>query len=119
MPSFSQSSKDKLDTCHPDLIRLFNEVIKEYDCSILEGHRDMERQKQLFRDKKTKTLASKHLYEPSRATDVMAYPIRWDDIQGQHEFATKVYMIAMVLGIRVKWGGNFKTFYDSPHWELL
>ena len=79
----------------------------------------MERQEELFKTGKTKTLGSKHLYSPSRAVDVMPYPIDWDDRLGQHEFATKVYQKAIELGIKVKWGGNFKTFYDAPHWELI
>ena len=117
MPSYSQSSKDKLSTCDPELIRLFNEVIKKYDCTIIEGNRSMERQKELFREGKTKTLGSKHLESPSRAVDVMAYPINWNDTLGQHRFATHVYQIAMDLNIKIKWGGTW-SFYDAPHWQL-
>jgi len=119
MPSFSTSSETKLTSCHPDLVRLFREVIKERDCTVLEGHRSMERQKQLFRDGKSKTLASKHLTQPSIAVDVMPYPIKWEDREGQLDFATFVYMKAIELGVKVKWGGNFRNFYDSPHWELI
>lgn len=117
MPSFSQSSKDKLATCESDLQKLFNEVIKTRDCTILEGHRDMERQKELFREGKTTTLGSRHLSSPSAAVDVMPYPIDWDDRLGQHEFATFVYDTAMKLGVSVNWGGSWKTFYDAPHWQ--
>ena len=119
MPKFSTKSQERLSTCHPDLIHLFEEVIKEVDCSVLEGHRTMERQKQLFRDGKSKTLASNHLYNPSKAADVMQYPIDWEDKLEQHKFATIVYKKAIELGIKVRWGGNFKSFYDAPHWELI
>ena len=119
MPKFSKSSKDKLQTCHDDLILLFNAVIEEHDCSVLEGHRRMERQKKLFREGTTKTLASNHLSMPSKAVDVMPYPIQWDDIEGQHMFATAVFSKAMEMGIRVRWGGSFKSFYDAPHWEII
>lgn len=44
MPKFSDISLNKLATCHPDLITLFNEVIKYFDCIILEGHRGMDAQ---------------------------------------------------------------------------
>ena len=47
MPKFSQRSKDRLNTCHEDLVRLFTEVIKHYDCTILEGQRTPERQAEL------------------------------------------------------------------------
>ena len=119
MPSFSKSSQDKLDTCHPDLIRLFNEVVKRTDCSILEGHRTMERQKELFRDGKSKTLGSKHLTQPSVAVDVMPYPIKWEDTLGQHKFAVTVLQTALEMGIKVKWGGTWRSFYDSPHYQLI
>jgi len=47
------------------------------------------------------------------------YPIDWENKEKQLEFATYVYMKAIQLGIKVKWGGNFRNFYDSPHWELI
>lgn len=119
MPEFSIKSKEKLNTCNEDLKRLFNEVIKYHDCTIIEGHRTMERQKELYREGKSKTLESNHLPLPSNAVDVMPCPIKWDDLEGQHMFATYVYNKAMELGIRVRWGGNFKSFYDAPHWETI
>jgi len=119
MPSFSSSSSAKLQSCHPDLQELFYAVIEEYDCSVLEGHRSPERQQQLFDEGMTKTLNSNHLHDPSRAVDVMPYPINWDDALEHHKFATKVYQKAIQLGIKVRWGGNFKSFFDAPHWELL
>ena len=42
MPKFGSKSKQRLSTCHEDLIDLFNEVIKYFDCSVLEGHRNEE-----------------------------------------------------------------------------
>ena len=44
MPEFSQKSLNKLNQCHPDLQRLFLEVIKEHDCTIIEGYRTKEDQ---------------------------------------------------------------------------
>lgn len=119
MPKFSTKSQEKLNTCHPDLIKLFEDVIQYRDCTILEGHRTRERQEQLLIEGKTKTLKSNHLYTPSLAVDVMPYPIDWEDTEEQHKFATFVYSRAMVLGIKVRWGGNFKGFYDAPHWEII
>lgn len=119
MPSFSSKSQKKLDSCNQDLRLLFNEVIKYQDCTILEGMRSPERQRELFDSGKSKTLMSNHLTYPSNAVDVMPYPIDWEDIARQHCFATEVYNIAMRLGIKVRWGGNFKNFYDAPHWETI
>jgi peptidoglycan L-alanyl-D-glutamate endopeptidase CwlK len=50
--------------------------------------------------------------------DVVPYPVDWSDICGFYEFAGFVKGIAVPLGIKVKWGGDFKTFFDGAHWEL-
>ena len=42
MPAFSQRSKDRLATCHPDLQRVMNKVVERYDISIICGHRGEE-----------------------------------------------------------------------------
>ena len=39
MPNFSIVSKQRLNTCHQDLQKLFNEVIKHYDCAVIQGAR--------------------------------------------------------------------------------
>lgn len=119
MASFGQTSNDRLDTVHEDLQRLFREVVKHYDCTVLEGMRTLERQRELYEadPPRTHTMASKHL--SGDAVDITPYPVDWTDKCRQMEFATVVYDIAMKMGIRVRWGGRFRGFYDSPHWELL
>ena len=42
MPSFSTRSKSNLDQAQTDLQRLFNAVIKHYDCTVICGHRSQE-----------------------------------------------------------------------------
>ena len=79
MASFGDTSKGRLSTVHPKLQTLFNEVVKEFDCTILEGRRTMERQQELFDAKKTQTLNSKHL--SGNAVDVTPYPVDWEDRQ--------------------------------------
>ena len=44
MPKFGSKSRERLATCDERLQKVFNEVIKHVDCSILEGHRIAERQ---------------------------------------------------------------------------
>ncbi len=121
MPSFSDRSKNNLNSCHPDLIELFLEVVKVYDCSVLVGHRNEVDQGIAFMagNSKVDWPNSKHNTHPSLAVDIMPYPIDWEDLEGQHRFATTVYDIAMKNNIRVRWGGMFKNFYDSPHWQLI
>jgi len=39
MPKYSKQSAGRLSTCDPRLQDVFNEVIKHFDCSVLQGHR--------------------------------------------------------------------------------
>lgn len=126
MPKFSKASAAKLATCHPELQRLFNEVIKTHDCTIICGARTLEEQQKAFIggfskidgiNKKSKHQISKE--QPlSLAVDTLPYPIKWNDTAGHDKFARAVKAIAEQLKIKVKWGGDFKDFLDKPHWEL-
>jgi len=128
MYKFSRKSKAKLETCHPDLQRLFNEVIKHVDCTILEGVRTLEKQKEYVRKGVSKTLKSKHLEQDdgySYAVDCMKYPIDWNDNARNYMFAGYVKGVANSLGIDIRigadWNGNFtakdQSFHDLPHFE--
>lgn len=127
MPKFSQQSLSKLSSCHPDLQRLFNEVINHFDCTIIEGYRSEQDQFKAFKDGKSKiSSGGKHNSLPSLAVDVAPFPIDWQDKERFYYFAGFVNATAKALGINIRWGGdwngdnNFKnqTFFDLPHFEL-
>jgi len=128
MPSFSGRSKAKLDTCHPDLQKVLNEVVKHFDCSILEGYRNQERQDFLFENGQSKLRypQGKHNSEPSLAVDVVPYPIDWEDRERFVLFAGYVLGTASALGISLRWGGDWDgdwnstetSFFDAPHFEM-
>ena len=128
MPKFGKSSKKKLETCDDRLQKVFNEVIKHVDCSVLEGHRGEERQSQLFVSGNTKVKFpnGRHNAIPSRACDVVPYPIDWNDRERFHLFAGFVLGIAKSMEINLRWGGdwnqNFEVddnqFDDFPHFEI-
>ena len=128
MPKFGRKSKQCISTCDERLQKVFNEVIKYVDCSILEGHRDERRQNKLYEEKKTKVRypMGRHNSKPSRAVDVAPYPIDWDDRERFHLFSGFVLGLARGMGITLRWGGdwnmNFEVddnkFDDFPHFEL-
>ena len=128
MPKFGSKSKERLLTCDIKLQKIFNEVIKHIDCSVLEGHRSAERQDRLFEDGKTKVKypLGRHNSKPSRAVDVVPYPVDWNDRERQTLFAGFVLGIAMSMGIKLRWGGDWNMdfhvmdnrFDDFPHFEL-
>jgi len=129
MPHFGKRSKERLSTCDKDLQKVFNEVIKYVDCSVLEGHRSEERQEKLFKEGKTKVHYPKgrHNSKPSRAVDVTPYPVDWADRERQTLFAGFVLGLARGMGINLRWGGdwnmNFEVkdnrFDDFPHFEII
>lgn len=121
MPAFSQKSKDKLATCHADLQRLMNEVIKETDITILEGHRNQSDQEADFAKGTTELHYphGRHNAIPSLAVDIAPYPIDFNNIQRFKDLSVTVRRIAQELGISILWGGDaWKTLKDFPHYEL-
>ena len=70
MPKFSKKSKENLSGVDPVLKMLFTEVVKHFDCSVTEGLRSLERQKELVKKGASKTLKSKHI--DGMAVDVVA-----------------------------------------------
>lgn len=129
MPTLGTASRARLDTCHIDLIQVCELVIPNYDFAVLEGFRSNARQDELFRQGKSKLQAgeSKHNSDPSRAVDLAAYPIDWDDISRFYLLAGFMFQAATSLGITLRWGGDWdrdwihkdQTFFDLPHFELV
>ena len=120
MPHFSKKSKKRLSTCRQELQDIFNEVIKFYDCSILEGHRGQEAQDKYFNEGKSqiKWPHGKHNKIPSLAIDAVPYPIDWTNIKEFCYLAGLVEGIASQMGYKIRWGGRWKSLRDYPHYEL-
>ena len=129
MPKFGSKSKERLATCDEKLQKVFNEVIKYVDCSILEGHRDERAQDKYYKEGKTKVRypMGRHNSKPSRAVVVVPYPVDWEDRERFHLFSGFVLGLASGMGITLRWGGdwnrNFEVddnkFDDFPHFELV
>ena len=128
MPNFGRTSRKRLKTCDEDLIFLFEEVVKYFDCSVLEGHRGKKLQNKYFKENKSKLRFpdGNHNKKPSTAIDVVPYPIDWEDRERMTYFAGFVKGVAMMLGIPIRWGGDWNSnndlkdnnFDDLPHFEL-
>lgn len=128
MPRFGQISKTRLESCHPDLQRLFRAVVRGFDCIVLCGHRTKEQQAAAFArgNSRVKWPHSKHNNQPSLAVDVAPYPIDWSDTHRFYFFGGYVKAIADVLDIPLRWGGDWdgdtevkdQHFMDLVHFEL-
>lgn len=129
MPRFGKRSNVNLATCDERLQKIFVEVIKKVDCSVLEGHRSKDRQNKLYEEGKTKVRYpnGRHNASPSNAVDVVPYPVDWDDRERFHLFAGYVLGVASGMGYTLRWGGdwnmNFEVddnkFDDFPHFEIV
>ena len=128
MPRFGSRSRKNLDTCHPDLQKVFIEVIKHVDCSIICCQRGKEDQNKAFKDgrSKVKYPNGRHNANPSKAVDVAPYPIDWDNLERFTLFAGFVLGIAKSMKIDLIWGNDWNKdwntqdtgFRDYPHFEI-
>lgn len=135
MPNFSNASIEKLKNCHIDLQTLFNEIIKYFDCTILEGYRDEETQNKAYLEGKSqkKWPDGNHNKYPSMAVDAIPFPIDWNDRERMSLFAGFVIGISKALKETgkikhdVRWGGDWNNdtqvkdnkFDDLVHFELI
>lgn len=116
----SNNSYKKLEGVHPDLVKVVERAITltDVDFGVTEGVRTITRQKQLFDNKATTTMHSRHL--TGHAVDLVAYigpEVRWDWPLYSH-IATAMKKSVMVEGVHIEWGGDWKTFKDGPHFQL-
>ena len=135
MPKFSDQSLKELATCHLDLQILFNEIIKYFDCTIIQGRRGEIEQNEAFKNGKSKLQYpdGKHNDIPSLAADVASYPIYWSNTAQFYFFSGYVLGIAKLLKSQgkmqhdVRYGGNWdcdnqvnhQSFNDLVHFELI
>ena len=75
---------------------------------------------------KVKFPNGKHNKSPSVAVDVAPYPIDWKDRDRFHYFGGYVLGIAAMMGLRIRWGGDWdmdtqtkdNKFDDLVHFEI-
>lgn len=128
MPSFGKGSQEKLATCDVRLQNLFNEVIKYFDCTVVCGFRNQAEQDEAFAKglSKKKWPTGEHNKDPSRAVDVIPYPMDWNDLNQMRYFAGFVVGVATMMKIKIRWGGDWdrdndlkdNKFQDLPHFEV-
>ena len=135
MPTFGNSSRSKLNTCNGSLQSLFNAVVMEYDCSIIQGHRGEEEQNKYF-DKgvsKVRYPDGKHNKIPSEAVDAGPFipgrnipwpqtPTDWNDKTQRNNYVKDMMQFAHfggyvqgradAIGIPIRWGGDWDRDND-------
>lgn len=127
--NLSEKELKILSTCDIRLQTIFKEVAKRFDIKILCGFRNEADQNKAFAEGKSKKKwpDGEHNQMPSKAVDVVPYPVDWNDINRFILLSKVVLAIAKEQGIKLKWGadwnGNGKIdderFKDFPHWEII
>ncbi len=117
---FGKKSLERLAGIKEPLQTLAKAAITDspYDFSITNGLRTLEEQKVLFANGKSKTMKSKHL--TGDAFDIAVFvdgKLTWD-LKYYKAVATHIKKVAAKLGIKITWGGDWKSFIDGPHFQL-
>lgn len=120
MYKFSKRSLDNLKGVDERLVKLMEEVlsISPYDFGITEGLRTIEKQKEYVKAGKSQTMNSYHL--KGKAVDIKVYKdgkVTWD-LKYYKEIADIVKETAVGKGLKITWGGDWKTLIDGPHFQL-
>ncbi len=116
-------SLQRLEGVHPDLVRVVLRAaeIAETPFQIVEGLRSLERQRMCVRTGASRTMKSRHL--TGHAVDVApffdgAHDFDWNNEAGYKRISQAFKAASNELGIGVEWGGDWKGFIDSPHFQL-
>lgn len=119
-----KKSLENLATCHTDIQRVIHRAMsyQEMDFSVLEGQRTDERQYALFADGKSQLDGvinkSRHQSSPSEAVDIVPYPINWESLPEFYKLATLIFKACLEEGVKLEWGGHWKSFPDMPHFQM-
>ena len=111
-------SLQNLSGVHPDMVAVVKRAIEitEQDFTVIEGIRNVSRQRELYKAGKSTTMNSRHI--TGHAVDMVPWPVDWDDLERFEVMSEAMKKAAEELDIPIKWGGDWKSFYDAPHFEL-
>lgn len=120
---FSKRSLLNLEGVHPDLVAVCEKAVElsedfDIDFIVTDGCRTLEEQKDFVAAGKSRTMHSRHL--GGFAVDVVALSngrVSYDKEQ-MRKVSECFKRAALKLRIPIKWGGDWKTFVDTPHFEL-
>lgn len=110
-------SLQNLSGVHPDLVAVVKRAVEitEQDFSVIEGIRNINRQRELVKTGKSTTMNSRHL--TGHAVDIAPWPISWD-WEHFYPIADAMKQAAEELDVALEWGGDWKSFPDGPHYQL-
>lgn len=140
MPNFSKRSKDALIGVHPKLAQVMAEAIKDspVDFTITEGVRTTARQQALYAQGRTvkgtkvtnadgvRNKSNHQAKKDGFGHAVDLYPYFDGKVQVNHAdtiaklevIAAHIKATAKCQGVKITWGGDWKSPYDPPHFQI-
>ena len=124
--TFSQRSIKAMIGVHPDLVKVAYRALElcDSDFTVIEGVRTLEKQREYFANGASKTMKSYHLlHEDGFGHALDIYPYYDGSVQCEAPYAKfKEISVAMKsaakeLGVTITWGGDWKSFQDTPHYQ--
>jgi peptidoglycan L-alanyl-D-glutamate endopeptidase CwlK len=111
-------SLQSLSGVHPDMVAVVKRAIEitEQDFTVIEGIRNVNRQRSLLKAGKSTTMNSRHI--TGHAVDMVPWPVDWNDLERFEVVSEAMKAAAEELEVSIVWGGDWKSFYDGPHFEL-
>jgi len=108
-------SLQNLSGVHPDLVSVVEKAIKitKVDFTVIEGVRNINRQRQLVKSGASQTMNSRHL--TGHAVDIAPWPISWD-WEKFYPIIDSFILAAKELDCPVRWGGNWGV-KDIRDWD--
>ena len=139
MFTYNKTSKNRLQTATYNLQKIFNFVGKRVNTTILDGYRGKIKQNKAYDEGRSRVQwpNGKHNTNPSKAVDALPYPIDWGEhgnstqrrkaINRFYYFGGYVMGVAAVMGIKLRYGGDWdgdfdlhdQTFDDLVHFEEI
>jgi peptidoglycan L-alanyl-D-glutamate endopeptidase CwlK len=104
-----------LEGVHPDLVSVIERASEAIPFRVTEGLRTKQRQAELVKQGKSRTMNSRHL--TGHAIDFVDPQGSYDEAE-MRRIADTIKQAANDLGVPVTWGGDWTKFCDRPHIEL-
>lgn len=128
MPSFGHNSLANLNTCHADLQKIAHFVIRYFDFSVVEGHREKQRQNQMADEGKSHVRwpDGEHNTIPSNALDIVPWPTQYESentmlvLAGYFMLAADWLFEQGEISHKIRWGGDWDDdgdYHDNGLWD--
>lgn len=117
---------ERLAHVDPRLVAVVQTCGAMRDLIVIEGARSLEDEQKAIdsgHSSLTNPMHSKHVVGPGRplalAVDLGPWPLVWTDLAAFDGLAEDMKTAAQTLHTRIQWGGDWTTFKDRPHFQLV